>query len=284
VRHNTLLLTITWLIAGLLLILAAATYLLRFPFERASQEEAVQQLLLHVEKPITKVFSPQDLQAPVTGQRYQEADTLIKDYILSSDIARLRVYTPLGLLVYSTAPEEIGTTRAVNNNFAVAAKGETTWEVQKESEIPLINAQGPYLELYTPLAWNGDGSPQAVLELYQYHSAYAAEVARERNLIVGLAALLGLLLVGAFAVAYAVSWRSVRRARDRAVQRRREVEALNALLRKDLERSAELRERILELQRESADDSEDGSSPDVVTRYVRLTRRVGELTSFVHGE
>lgn len=283
-RNNALLVTTAWLIAGMLLILAAATFMLRFPFEHASHQEAVRQLLLHVEKPITNLFSPQELQSPVVGQRYQEADAIIKNYILSSDIARLRVFTLQGLMVYSTAPEEIGATRAVDSGFAVAAKGKTEWEVEEESELPLINSKGPYLELYAPLAWNSDGSPQAVLELYQLHGAYAAAVARERNLIVGLAALLGLLLVGAFAIAYTVSWRSIRRARDMTVQRRREVEALNSLLRKDLDRSAELKDRVLQLQREGADDSEDGSGPDMLTRYTRLTQRVGELASFVRGE
>ncbi len=231
---------------GVALIGGVITYVLRLPIESAVQEEAIHDITAVAQPRILKLVTPQDLAQPIIGARYEELDRLVKEYVLGNRIARLKLWDASRTVVYSTLSSEVGKSYPGDKNLQRAFQGSTTWEVTSESESPEERTLGELIEAYVPLTW--EGTAKGVLEVYIPYAPYARHLASIRNAILAAVVGMSLTLPISLYVLYRIGVRSIRRERDTAIQRQREVQGLNRLLQQDLAHYSELRGRLLELR------------------------------------
>ncbi len=229
---------------------------------------------------VLKLVTPEDLAQPMTGERYQQVDNDIKNFVLAGDMVRLKLWGPSGTVVYSNYSRQVGESRPEHEPFLKAMQGTVSWEMVREPESPLDMTGQEMLEVYVPLFWE-PGVGGGVLETVIEYNPYAVQMQRIRYVILAASAVVLLTMaVCAFAVFRAGST-SIRKERDVAQQRHREVVALNRFLQADIERTRELQDRLQSLRQEFlASPPAHGNPEALAAQYVKLSERIGELAAF----
>ncbi|MBI4233956.1 MAG: hypothetical protein HY686_05890 [Chloroflexi bacterium] len=279
-RENLFLRTVLIVGVGVGLVGVGMLLWLRWRVEGAVREEAMEQALTVAQSRILKVLRPEDLRQPLAGGRLEEIDRFVKESILDPRLQRLKVWNARGTVVYSNIPTQIGETLPEHKEFLEALAGGWTWEVTEQPESPWERGLGTLLEVYAPLTLESESVPAGVLEValpYSYYTRYLTPIRRAILLVMGISFLT--LPVALYAL-HRTGWNVVRRQRDLALQRQREVEGLNRLLQADIHLNAHLWDELLRLRDELANMPASPADPmTLAARYAGLGARLGELAT-----
>ncbi|HEX8221612.1 MAG TPA: hypothetical protein VF914_20655, partial [Chloroflexia bacterium] len=149
-----------------------------------------------------------DLQGPLTTERRQEIDELIGKYILDEHVARVKIWSPTGMVLYSDEAGLIGQTFEVDDDLIEAMAGEVVMDVSELEDEENVDERGKFsrlFEIYVPLVPSDSTRPEAVYEIYHDVNAVEAYTAQTRS------SLWGALGIG-FLVLYASLFTLVRNA------------------------------------------------------------------------
>jgi signal transduction histidine kinase len=175
-------------------------------------QSAVEQAVISRTAGVTALYmdsfvSPlvQDLQEQegLTAAQRTDLDRLITRTPLGSQVVSFKIWSPEGVILYSTNPELIGRRFESGDDLEQAFSGEVVSKVSSLTEPENVYERAEWdklIETYAPIRSDGTGLVFAVSEFYQLPDALEAEVrnAQIRGwAIVGVATLLMyLLLVG----------------------------------------------------------------------------------------
>lgn len=271
---------------GVVLVGGGVTLALLRDISSQVHEEAVRDVIALVRPRILKMTSPQDLAQPMTGETYEALDRRVRDYLLSPDVVRLKLWNPERTVVYSTLPSQVGDSYPQNEHLLRALTGRQTWSVTREPESPQEGVLGELIEIYVPLVWEPSGRPAGVLEAYVAYEPYARLLASVRNAIFSALAVMLITLPVALYLIYQMGLASIRRQRDEVLRRQREIRALNQYLQRDIGHYVELRERILRLRDEVAQaaGAEGGEAPSARDAWLAMQiRELGEFATNLSG-
>ena len=73
-------------------------------------------------------ISAADLAAPLSPARYAEIDTLIRRVVMDDHVVRVKIWNPVGLLVYSDDPSEAGKSYPLTDELHKALGGDIATE------------------------------------------------------------------------------------------------------------------------------------------------------------
>jgi len=180
-----------------------------------------------------------DLQAVMRGERYAEIDALIHNTLLSSNVVRIKIWNPAGLLVYADDPSIVGKVFPLSHELEDALKGEIATEISHLDQAENVSESGLYEELfevYVPIRPVGSDAIMGVYEVYYDLATLQPHLTRIRYLVwsgVGVA----------FMLLYGALFFLVRNASHDLVQRNIENQRLLLAERKERELSETL-ERV----------------------------------------
>jgi hypothetical protein len=150
-------------------------------------------------------------------------------------------------------------------------------------ENPVDASLGQVLDVYVPLKWTS-GAPQGTIEVYLHYEPHAGLVTLIRNSIWLAGAVVALGATVALFLLYRAELHGVRRERDVAAQREREVIALNRVLQRDVAHSLELREGLRSLRDQLASMHKGQlTKASPAEGFVQMEDRIGKLATLSVG-
>lgn len=186
----------TMLALGLLL----GTFLSRLIEERITRTTA-DGLGQQVESLVRHQLSADDLATPMTGERYERFSAFLRDTLLTSRIARVKIWDRDGRVVYADDAAIVGRTYPLTGDLREAV---TTGRAVAHVELGRTEhgseaGLGPLLEVYVPLVPRDASAILGAYEVYFHYSAIAAEI-RDAQVTVwsALAAAFGVLWVSLY--------------------------------------------------------------------------------------
>ena len=165
---------------------------------------------------ILRTITPEDLQTPMTGERYDKFHKFVQSSIVSDRTARIKLWAPDGTVIYSNDPAGVGEKFPDNANLLKALSGENAVEIKvpQDAENDRERDLGTLMEVYTPVMFPGETRPGGVFEIYQYYAPVAQRISDLRRLVI-------LSVIGGFAVLYAglvfivgSGWKTITRQRN----------------------------------------------------------------------
>ena len=200
-----------------LVVIGGVTYLLRGLIESSVHEDAIRDATVIVEGTIMEVLGPQDLAQVIEGQQLEELDEHVQTHILAQHIERFNLWSPEGIVVYFSEPEQIGEFHPEREPLAEALRESTTQWVVGDPESAREPSPGDLFEAYIPLTWE-PGVVAGVMEVYLPHAPYAAQINSQTRDIVLVAGLISIALAVALYLLYRTGWQAIRKERDVAVR------------------------------------------------------------------
>ena len=168
---------------------------------------------------IQPLLTPTDLRDGLTPDRFAAFDRAIRNDLIGSDVARVKIWNGDGRVIYSDDRKLVGRRFAPTEELATALRGEVASEVSR-----LDNAEnaddrrfGELLEVYVPLRFGGSTEPAGAFEVYLPYRPIAATIAHDTRTTY-------LLLLGGLALLYAVLFRIVASASKRLRRQAQENE------------------------------------------------------------
>jgi signal transduction histidine kinase len=127
---------------------------------------------------VLNILNPEDLNTPMTGERYHWFDRLVDDFVVSADTARVKVWNAEGTVIYSNDYSGVGAQFTDNHHLQEALRGTVNAEVKmpEDAENPADAQLGPLLEVYVPIMFPGISQAQGALEIYQYYGPTADQI------------------------------------------------------------------------------------------------------------
>ena len=158
-------------------------------------------------------LTPDDLDVPMIGERYEKFDRFVQQSIVSLRTARVKLWAKDGTIIYANDPAAVGERFPDKENLLRAIRGETPIEIEvpKDADHERERYFGTLMEVYTPIVFPGAREPRGVLEIYQYYAPTAeriSELRRSALLSVGVGFLV---LYGCLVL---LVWRSQKPLRD----------------------------------------------------------------------
>lgn len=244
--------SLTWRFASAALVVVvvvgyALTRLTDNVIANNAQNESEFDVTDQVSRLISTRLTPADLETPMSGDRLEAFDQFVRSDILSSRIARVKMWSRDGTLIYSDARAEIGEAFPDDDERDAALNGKTTSNIQTPSnaESEGESGLGTLLEVYTPIRLSGSNEVLGAFEVYEFYAPVAAQVAEtQRYIQLGLAGGLAFLYLVLLGIVEGGA-RTINR-QSRELQLARELEESKA----DLEEKSALLEHALELERE----------------------------------
>ncbi len=128
--------------------------------------------------PLLDELDPSDLDTPMAGERYARFDSFVQSAIVSEWTARIKLWSPEGVVIYSSDPDRVGASFPDNENVRAAMGGEVAVELElpDEAENEAERALGTLMSVYTPLVFPGQRQPRGVLEIYEYFDPVQARL------------------------------------------------------------------------------------------------------------
>jgi HD-GYP domain-containing protein (c-di-GMP phosphodiesterase class II) len=180
-----------------------------------------------------------DLRASLQGKRYDEIDALIHNTLLSTNIVRIKIWNPNGLLIYSDDSRLMGKTFPITQEMREAFSGEIATEISGLEAAENTGERRLYDELfqiYVPLQPIDSGEIQGIYEVYYDLSRLQPRLLRIRYTVwTGVGA--------AFLLLYGTLFLLIRNASRELIQRNKENQALLIAERRERELSETL-ERV----------------------------------------
>ena len=137
-----------------LLIATGLAWRLEVALERDALSAVAENTANQATNILNKNLTAADLETALTGERYEEIDTLIHNTLLSVDIVRIKIWNRDGLLVYSDDKNIIGKVFPIEEDQQEAFSGEIAAEVSDLQSGENIEERGQYsqlFEIYVPL-------------------------------------------------------------------------------------------------------------------------------------
>ena len=176
---------------------------------------------------LLNALTPEDLDVPMTGARYDHFDEFVQKSIVSARTARVKIWAKDGTIIYSNDPANVGERFPTKENLLKTLRGENAVEIKvaKDPENERERYLGSLMEVYTPIIFPGTSEPRGAFEVYQYYEPTAQLIGEMRrwtflSIGVGLLALygslVGMLWRGQKAILRGQPAREQRRGADRA--------------------------------------------------------------------
>ena len=165
---------------------------------------------------ILKVITPEDLQTPMVGERYDSFHEFVQTSIVSDRTAMIKLWAPDGTVIYSNDPAGVGKMFPDNKNLLMALTGENAVEINvpQNAENDRERDLGTLMEVYTPVIFPGEVRPQGVFEIYEYYAPVAQRISDLRRMVV-------FSVIGGFATLYVAlvfivgsGWKTITRQRN----------------------------------------------------------------------
>src|SRR2546423_3095081 len=242
---------------------------------------------------VRPLLNPQEVSGGLTAAQIAEVDDKLQGAAVHKDVRRLKIGNRSGTVVYSDNHSIIGRTFEIEDDLAGAFAGQphagiTDGHAPENSGDDL---EGPLIEVYVPLVFDGNTSPSGAFELYlPYAPVQAAIDSEARQLYIILAAGLTLFYASMFPVVLlADRWRRrlIREAETTALANLAVLERLNKMKGEFLTRiSHQFRTALVGIQgfSELIRDSEDLDLPkvrafasDIYRDAERLDRAFGDM-------
>ncbi|MBS3973971.1 MAG: HD-GYP domain-containing protein [Actinobacteria bacterium] len=202
-------------------------------------------------------------------------DKLLETELRGAGIFAVKLWSPQGVLVYSSDPEDrVGASFADDPEVARAVEGEIVSEIIRQPQpanIRQFEHAGPLLEVYAPVEDPASGAVLGIFETYQYYAPIQREVRWS------IAILWAFLIVGTGA-AYLLQLQMVRSIARELVETEEQVTEVNSRLEHSLTRIEEHSLGTLQALTAAVDakDSYTASHSLGVTDYaVLLGKRMG---------
>ena len=124
------------------------------------------------------VITPEDLDTPMTGARYDKFHEFVQRSLVSDRTARIKLWAKNGTVIYSNDRGAVGERYPSKVNLLKALGGENAIEIKipEDPENERERYLGTLMEVYTPLIFPGDTQPQGALEIYQYYEPTARRI------------------------------------------------------------------------------------------------------------
>ena len=150
----------------------------------ALTQEAVGASSGHILNAITK----EDLQTPMTGDRYDAFYDYMQQNIVSERTARVKLWSTDGTVIFSNDKAGVGERFPQKPNFLTALGGANSIEIKMadDAENEREKFLGTLMEVYTPIVFPGSNEPDGVLEIYQYYAPTAAWISSTRGRLLRL--------------------------------------------------------------------------------------------------
>jgi diguanylate cyclase (GGDEF)-like protein len=184
------------LYAGVALLVAgvSAFFFVRQYSTGHAERTAMDHTAYIAEAVLPEELRPSDFAAPVHGRRLAELDLLAHRELLSSGILRVKLYSPGGLVVYSTDHQLIGGRPPEAEEVARALGGESVGDVTSLDAEGGSGSDRTVLESYAPVALRG-GRTAGVFELYGDYAPIASDA---RSIFLPLAVGIAAVLLGLY--------------------------------------------------------------------------------------
>ena len=232
---------------------------------------------LDVQRPLViSQLTPQDLEQPLTGERYDRFHRFFQETVASLHTARIKVWNPKGTVIYSDDRSQVGQTFPIDEHLGHALVGMVATEiaVPAGAESARERQLGTLIEIYAPLAFPGTGQIVGSVEIYQHYAPYAEAIARfQREIyILVLGSLAFLYLALAYVVARGAN--TISRQRSHLENSLQEIQGLNKLLQGHLARYQQVVQGLEELRQEMVQNP---PAHLLTEAYQGLTSRLQEL-------
>jgi hypothetical protein len=148
------------------------------------------------ESRLLSVLTPEDLDVPMTGSRYDRFHEFVQSSIVSDRTARVKIWARDGTIIYASNPAAVGERFPNKQNLLKALSGQNAVEVKlpKDTENERERYLGTLMEVYTPIIFPGTTEPRGSFEIYQYYEPTERRI-REMRRATFLTIGLGLLVL-----------------------------------------------------------------------------------------
>ena len=166
-------------------------------------------------------LSSADLRDGLSKQRISGLDRVLRPSLAGKEIARIKVWSRSGRVIYATDHEIIGRSYEPSDELEEALAGETASEISdlEKAENVADRGFGQLLEVYTPLRFGAGGRPAGAFELYLPYRPIAAAIRHDTQRLY-------LVLIGGLLLLYLTLFRIVARASSRLRRQAAENEYL----------------------------------------------------------
>ncbi len=225
--------------AVLLLVLSASV---RANVLAEAAEEAQDTLALRV----TNRLTLEDMAQGMKGTRYDEFDRFVQDSVVSTRVARVKIWNRQGMVVYSTDQSQIGEAFPIKPALKQALAGGLGGDISvpKAAENARERLLGTLVEVYAPIRFEGQTSPIGSLEIYQYYAPFARFIQDQQRLTTLVVTSGFILLYLSLVFVVTRGWLTINLQRRRLEQKDREVKAVVDLSVQVLNEKASLQEGI----------------------------------------
>lgn len=205
-------------------------------------EEARDTLALRV----TNRLTPADMVNGMTGSRYDEFHRFVQDAVVSDRTARVKVWNPQGMVVYSTDRSQVGQTFPIKPELREALGGGLAGEISvpKAAENAQERLLGTLVEVYAPISFPGRASADGSLEIYQYYAPFAKFIYRQQQVTILVVAAGFAFLYLSLVYVVARGWLTIKLQTRRLEQKDQEVKAVAELGVQALNEKARLEESV----------------------------------------
>ena len=134
---------------------------------------------------LLNAITPDDLDVPMTGARYDRFHSFVQQSIVSDRTARVKLWAKDGTVIYSNDPAGVGERFPTKENLLKALRGENAIEIKvpKDAENERDRYLGTLMEVYTPIVFPGVSEPAGAFEIYQYYAPTARRIDSMRRWI-----------------------------------------------------------------------------------------------------
>lgn len=187
--------------------------------ENDALQHAAEDAADHVATLLNPTLNSSDLSGPLSPDRYQQIDTLIKQSVLNDRIVRVKIWGRNGLLLYSDEKDLVGRSYPEDEELKEALEGRSVTIIAPEKEENEGEREkfGRLIEVLVPLRPRDSTGTAGVYEIYHDLNVLEPDLAKIRNFIWGSVGLGFLILYGSlFAFVRNASQELIRRSEENA--------------------------------------------------------------------
>lgn len=153
--------------------------------EQNALSQAADNTADHVSTILNKKLHQADFNGALDPARYEQIDSLIRQYVLDKHVVRVKIWSREGLLIYSDEKEKIGQRFPDDDELHEALTGKIVSVIspEKEENIEEREQFGKVFEVYVPLLPEDSNQMAGVYEIYQDMDVLEPGIARMRNFV-----------------------------------------------------------------------------------------------------